>query len=52
MLAICGMLNPIEYTAMLIVRGLLLANYSHIRYDISSLLKVYATTVTAGYCKQ
>ena len=36
-LAICGMLSPILYTAMWIVGGLVLPDYSHIRDDISSL---------------
>jgi hypothetical protein len=36
-LAICGMLSPIVYTAMWIVGGKLQSDYSHIKHDISSL---------------
>jgi hypothetical protein len=41
-LAICGMLSPIVYTAMWIVGGILESDYSHIRNDISSLFAVNA----------
>ena len=41
-LAICGMLSPILYTAMWILGGRLQSNYSHIRDDISSLFAVGA----------
>ncbi|UCD01872.1 MAG: DUF998 domain-containing protein, partial [Promethearchaeota archaeon] len=41
-LAICGMLSPIIYTAMWIICGNLDSNYSHIRDDISSLFAVGA----------
>jgi hypothetical protein len=41
-LAICGMLSPIVYTAMWIIGGRLQSNYSHIRNDISSLFAVGA----------
>lgn len=41
-LAICGMLSPIIYTAMWIICGHLDSNYSHIRDDISSLFAVGA----------
>ena len=41
-LAICGMLSPIVYTAMWILGGLLRSDYSHIRNDISSLFAVDA----------
>ncbi len=41
-LAICGMLSPIVYTAMWIVGGILEKDYSHIRNDISSLFAVNA----------
>ena len=41
-LAICGMLSPIIYTAMWIVGGKLQSDYSHIRNDISSLFAVGA----------
>ena len=41
-LAICGMLSPILYTAMWILGGILLPDYSHIRDDISSLMAVGA----------
>ena len=41
-LAICGMLSPIVYTAMWILGGRLQTNYSHIRDDISSLFAVGA----------
>ncbi len=41
-LAICGMLSPILYTAMWILGGVLRPEYSHIRDDVSSLLAVGA----------
>jgi drug/metabolite transporter (DMT)-like permease len=41
-LAICGMLSPIFYTAMWIIGGKLLKDYSHIKHDISSLFAVDA----------
>jgi len=41
-LAICGMLSPIVYTAMWIYCGSLQSDYSHIRDDISSLFAVGA----------
>lgn len=41
-LAICGMLSPIVYTAMWILCGSLQSEYSHIRDDISSLFAVGA----------
>jgi len=41
-LAICGMLSPIIYTAMWIICGSLDSNYNHIRDDISSLFAVDA----------
>jgi drug/metabolite transporter (DMT)-like permease len=41
-LAICGMLSPIFYTAMWIIGGKLQTDYSHIKYDISSLFAVGA----------
>lgn len=41
-LAICGMLSPIVYTAMWIVGGKLQSDYSHIKHDISSLFAVGA----------
>jgi hypothetical protein len=41
-LAICGMLSPIFYTAMWIVGGKLQKDYSHIKHDISSLFAVNA----------
>jgi hypothetical protein len=41
-LAICGMLSPIIYTAMWVICGSLDKNYSHIRDDISSLFAVGA----------
>ena len=41
-LAICGMLSPIVYTAMWILGGKLQSDYSHIRDDISSLFAVGA----------
>ncbi|MHA1513136.1 MAG: DUF998 domain-containing protein [Candidatus Hodarchaeales archaeon] len=40
--AICGMLSPIIYTAMWILGGILQTDYSHIRDDISSLYAVDA----------
>lgn len=41
-LAICGMLSPIIYTAMWILGGLLQPDYNHVRDDISSLFAVGA----------
>ena len=41
-LAICGMISPIVYTAMWILCGSLQSDYSHIRNDISSLFAVGA----------
>ena len=41
-LAICGILSPIVYTAMWIVGGKLQSDYSHIKNDISSLFAVGA----------
>ena len=41
-LAICGMLSPIIYTAMWIIGGKLQSDYSHIKNDISSLFAVGA----------
>ncbi len=41
-LAICGMLSPIIYTAMWIICGSLDSEYNHIRDDISSLFAVGA----------
>ena len=41
-LAICGMISPIVYTAMWILGGRLQSDYSHIRDDISSLFAVGA----------
>ncbi|MHA1107129.1 MAG: DUF998 domain-containing protein [Promethearchaeota archaeon] len=41
-LAICGMISPIVYTAMWIICGKLQSDYSHIRDDISSLFAVDA----------
>ena len=41
-LAICGMLSPIIYTAMWIIIGSKQSSYSHIRDDISSLFAVGA----------
>lgn len=40
--AICGMLSPIVYTAMWILGGILQSDYNHIRDDISSLFAVDA----------
>ena len=40
LLAICGMLSPIVYTAMWILGGVLQSDYSHIRDDVSSLFAV------------
>lgn len=40
--AICGMLSPIIYTAMWILGGILQSEYNHIRDDISSLFAVNA----------
>jgi hypothetical protein len=42
-LAICGMMSPIIYTAMWIICGRLDPDYNHIRDDISSLFAVGAT---------
>jgi hypothetical protein len=41
-LAICGMLSPVVYTAMWILGGFMQSDYSHIRDDISSLFAVGA----------
>ncbi len=41
-LAICGMLSPIVYTAMWVIIGTKQSGYSHIRDDISSLFAVGA----------
>ena len=41
-LAICGMLSPIVYTAMWIIGGKLQSDYNHVRHDISSLFAVGA----------
>jgi len=41
-LAVCGMLSPIIYTAMWIICGSLDSEYNHIRDDISSLFAVGA----------
>jgi len=41
-LAICGMLSPIVFTAMWIYCGSLQSDYSHIRDDISSLFAIGA----------
>ena len=41
-LAICGMISPIVYTAMWILGGKLQSDYSHVRHDISSLFAVGA----------
>lgn len=41
-LAICGMLSQIVYTAMWIIGGKLQSDYSHIKHDISSLFAVKA----------
>lgn len=41
-LAICGMISPIVYTAMWILCGSLQSDYSHVRNDISSLFAVGA----------
>jgi hypothetical protein len=41
-LAICGMLSPIIYTAMWIIIGSFRSDYNHIRDDISSLFAVGA----------
>ena len=41
-LAICGMLSPILYTAMWILGGYLQPEYSHVRKDVSSLVAVDA----------
>jgi len=43
-LAICGMLSPIFYTAMWIIGGKLQSDYSHIKHDISSLLQLVLRT--------
>jgi hypothetical protein len=42
LLALCGMISPILYTAMWILGGKLQNDYSHIRDDISSLFAVGA----------
>ena len=39
-LAICGMISPIVYTAMWIICGRLQPEYSHVRDDINSLFAV------------
>ena len=41
-LAVCGMLSPIIYTAMWVMIGSKQSEYSHIRDDISSLFAVGA----------
>ncbi len=41
-LAICGMLSPIIYTAMWVIIGSFQSDYNHIRDDISSLFAVDA----------
>ena len=41
-LAICGMISPIVYTAMWVLGGKIQSDYSHIRDDISSLYAVGA----------
>jgi drug/metabolite transporter (DMT)-like permease len=41
-LAICGILSPIVYTAMWIIGGRLQSDYNHIKNDISSLFAVGA----------
>jgi len=41
-LAICGMLSPIIYTALWIIGGYLQPDYSHIRQDVSTLVSVNA----------
>lgn len=41
-LAMCGMLSPIVYTAMWVLGGKLQTDYSHVRDDISSLYAVGA----------
>lgn len=41
-LAICGMLSPMIYTAMWLLGGMLQSDYSHVRDDISSLFAVGA----------
>ncbi len=41
-LAICGMLSPIIYTAMWVIIGSFQSDYNHIRDDISSLFAVGA----------
>ena len=41
-IAICGMLSPIIYTAMWIIGGKLQPEYSHMRQDVSSLIAVGA----------
>ena len=45
-LALCGMLGPIIYTAMWIYGGMLDPEYSHIRDDVSSLIAVDAPNKT------
>ena len=42
LLAICGMLSPVVYTAMWILGGKLQSDYNHVRDDISSLFAVGA----------
>jgi drug/metabolite transporter (DMT)-like permease len=42
LVAICGMLSPIIYTAMWILGGILQSDYNHIRDDISSIFAVDA----------
>lgn len=41
-LALCGMISPIVYTAMWVIIGSLQSDYSHIKTDISSLYAVGA----------
>lgn len=41
-LALCGMISPIVYTAMWVIIGSLQSDYSHIQTDISSLYAVGA----------
>lgn len=41
-LAMCGMLSPIIYTAMWILGGILQPEYSHVRDDVSTLVSVDA----------
>lgn len=42
LLAICGMLSPIIYTALWIIGGYLQPDYSHIKQDVSTLVSVNA----------